>query len=137
MNETSEQSLPAASRRNPFWVCLVVFLALAVDGGFRLMRSLDQRRQLHQLQLTQVANIGRLSSVLAQSRQVETKLQAVSLDLIRVARTNSLAAQLVREFNIQYTPGAETAAPALVNPAANSAPVEAAPKVDPASATTK
>ena len=137
MNEASEQSSPAASRRNPFWVCLAVFLALAVDGGFRLMRSLDQRRQLHQLQLTQVANIGRLSSVLAQSRQVETKLQAVSLDLIRVARTNGLAAQLVREFKIQSTPGAETAAPALVNPAVNSDPVEAAPKADPAGATIK
>lgn len=111
MNQDPERTSPAASRRNPFWVCLVVFLALAVDGGFRLARVLEQRRQLDQLQLTQAANIGRLSTVLTQAQKVETRLQAISLDLIRVARTNGVAAQLVREFNIQYTPGTEIAAP--------------------------
>jgi hypothetical protein len=119
VNQDDERTSLAASRRNPFWVCLVVFLALAVDGGFRLTRVLEQRRQLDQLKLNQAANIGRLSPVLAQAQQIETKLQAISVDLIRVARTNGLAAQLVREFNIQYTPGAETAAPkATTNTAA-------------------
>ena len=110
VNQDPERTLLAASRRNPFWVCLMVFLALAVDGGFRLARLLEQRRQFDQFRLTQAANIGRLSPVLAQAQPVKTKLQAISLDLIRIVRTNGLAAQLVREFNIQYTPGAETAA---------------------------
>ena len=117
MNPDRERGLLATSRRNPFWVCLLVFLAFAIDGGARMIRQMEQRRELYRMQLTQAGNAGRLSSVLAQAPQVEAKLQNISLDLIQVARTNALAAQLVREFNIQWTPGTETAAPAAVVPA--------------------
>jgi hypothetical protein len=110
VNQDREHSVPEAGHRNPFWVCLVVFLALTVDGGFRFSRLLEQRRQLGQMQLAQAVNLGRISPALAQAQQLETKLQAVSLDLIRVARTNTPAAQLVREFNIQFTSGADASA---------------------------
>lgn len=126
MNAERERNLLEATKRSPFWVCLAVFLALAVDGGWRIARQFEQRGQLNQMQLSQAANIGRLSSVLQQTPQVEAKLQAISLDLIRVARTNALAAQLVREFNIQWTPGSETAAPVTVAPATNTAALPAA-----------
>ena len=121
MSEGREANGGEVSRRNPFWICLIVLLALAADSGFRFLRSLEQRQQLRQLQLNQAANIGRMATVLAQAPQVEAKLQAVSLDLMQVARTNALAAQLVREFNIQLSPGAATASPAGLNPGADSA----------------
>lgn len=131
MNQDREHALLEASRRNPFWVCLVVFLAFAVDGSARLIRQVEQHQQLGRLQLTQATNVGRLSTVLAQAPQVEAKLQAISVDLVQVARTNALAAQLVREFNIQWTPGTESATPAAVAPATNAA----AATTHPASAT--
>jgi hypothetical protein len=130
MNHDRDRALLEATRRNSFWVCLVVFAVLATDGGFRLVKLLNQRKQIDQMQLSQAANIGRMSSMLSQMPQIEAKLQAISIDLIQVARTNATAAQIVRDFNIQWNPGAETASPPLTNaPAPVSAPVRPAAPV--------
>ena len=101
---------PEVSRRNPFWVCLVVFLLLACDYGYRLVNLVDQRDQLSQAALMQAQNIG----TLAQARQLETRLEALSVELIQVAKTNVAARQIVQDFNIQWNPGptAPTALPA-------------------------
>ena len=55
---------------------------------------------------------------LAQLPQIEAKLQALSFELIQVAKTNAAAAQIVREFSIQWTPPAESylAPPASLPP---------------------
>lgn len=93
---------------SPFWICLLVFLVLAADAGFRVARILEQRDQLTQAQSNQTATLKRLSSALAQLPEFERKLQAISVDLIQLGRTNPVAAQLIREFNINWNPGAET-----------------------------
>ncbi len=49
---------------------------------------------------------------LAQARQLESRLEAFSLDPLQVAKTNAAAKQIVQEFNIQWTPGPATPVPA-------------------------
>jgi len=110
MNADKQNTLTESSRRNPFWVCLAVFLLLACDYGFRLVNLLDQREQLNQAVLMQAQNAG----ALRQSQQLEKRLEALSLELLQVAKTNAAARQIVREFNIQWTPSpaAPVSAPA-------------------------
>ena len=114
MSHDKEKRLAEASSHNPFWVCFVVFLLLACDYGFRLMSLLNQREQLNQAALVQAQNQG----ALAQARQLERRLETLSLELLQVAKTNAAAQQIVQEFNIQWTPGpaAPVPAPAPSNP---------------------
>jgi hypothetical protein len=100
VNVDKERTRLELSRRSPFWVCLLVFLLLACDYGFRLNSLLDQREQLNQVLLMQAKNMG----VLTQRQQLERRLEAFSLDLLEVARTNATAKQIVQDFNIQWNP---------------------------------
>jgi hypothetical protein len=108
MNPDKEKKLAELAGRNPFWVCIIVFLLLAGDYGFRLVNLLNQRDQLSQALLMQAQNVG----ALAQARQLETRLEALSLELLQVAKTNAAAKQIVQEFNIQWTPGPAAPVPA-------------------------
>ena len=101
MNSDKEKTFLELTRRNPFWICLVVFLALACEQGFRLAAQMDQRDQLNQAQIMQAQNRG----ALIQAQQLETRLQSLSLELLQVAKTNGLAKQIVQDFNIQWNPG--------------------------------
>ena len=107
MNQNPDRTHVQVRQQNPFWVCFLVFALLGADYGYRVVKLVQQRIQLGQAQLNQAQNIGRMSDMLAQRTQVETRLQAFSVDLVRVARTNTAAAQIVREFNIQWNPGPE------------------------------
>src|SRR5262245_10482181 len=107
MNADKERALLELARRNPFWICLVVFLALAADQAFRLQAQWEQREQLNQARLMQAQNV----SALVEAQQLETRLQSLSLDLLQLAKTNSVAKQIVQDFNIQWNP-APAAAPA-------------------------
>ena len=129
MNPDKEKRLAEVSRRNPFWICFTVFLLLAGDYGFRLANLLTQRDQLSQAQLMQAQNAG----ALAQVRQLEGRLESLSLDLLQIAKTNAAAKQIVQEFNIQWNPGPAASAPAP----ASSVPVPAASVPTPAATTPK
>ena len=113
MNADKQKALAELSRRSPFGICLVVFLLLACDYGFRLVGLWNQRAQLNQALLRQVQNAGALT----QAQQMERRLEALSLELLQVAKTNAAAKQIVQDFNIQWTPGpaAPVAAPAATN----------------------
>lgn len=109
----TEPVLVAPAGRNPFWVCLAVFLVLAVDNGFRLdelaglRQQLEaQRRQLEGLRLNQAQEVAQLGPGLSQQSQIEFRLQAFSMDLLQVAKTNAAAQEIVQEFKIQWTPAA-------------------------------
>ena len=108
MNPDKEKKLLELSRRSPFGVCLLIFLLLAADYAFRLVSLLDQRAQLNRALLMQTQNAG----ALAQARQLESRLEALSLELLQVAKTNAAADKIVQEFNIQWTPGPATPVPA-------------------------
>ena len=108
MNADKQKNLEESSRRNPFWVCFVVFLLLACDFGYRMVNLIDQREQLNQALLMQAQNAG----ALAQARQLESRLEGLSLELLQIAKTNAAAKQIVQDFNIQWTPGPTAAAPA-------------------------
>ena len=132
MNQDRDRALFELTQRSPFWVCLLVFALLAADTGFRLANSVAQRKQLDEAQLMQAQNVGRMSSTLAQLPQIEAKLQALSLDLFQVAKTNATAAQIVREFNIRWTPPAESyltppALPPVIPASETLAPATATP----------
>jgi len=108
VNPDRERALMEVTRRSPFWVCLLVFGLLAADNAFRLADFVRVRGQLNEAERVQKQNIGRLREVLTQAPQVEAKLQALSLGLIELAKTNAKAAQIVRDFNIQWNPGRES-----------------------------
>ena len=108
MSHDKEKRTAEASRHNLFWICFTVFLLLACDYGFRLASLLAQRQQLTQTRLVQAQNAG----ALAQAQQLEARLEAFSLDLLQLAKTNAAARQIVQEFNIQWNPGPNAAPPA-------------------------
>jgi hypothetical protein len=118
MNTEKERALRELAQRNPFWVCFIVFLLLAGDYGYRMTNLLQQRTQLDQARLMQAQNVG----ALAQARQLEARLEALSLDLLQVAKTNAAAKQIVQDFNIQWTPGQAAPNPAQVPPPAAGSP---------------
>jgi hypothetical protein len=110
MNADRQRTLAEASRRNPFWVCFVVFLLLACDYGYRLVNLWDQRAQLNQAVVVQAQNAG----ALRQAQQLEARLEGFSLELLQIAKTNAVAKQIVQDFNIQWNPGPAAAVPAPV-----------------------
>jgi hypothetical protein len=112
VNTHPTQPPASAARYSPFWACLLVFALLAADTALRLVNSARQRKQLDALMLQQQQEIGRLRPLLESLNEVERRLQGVSLDLLQMAQTNATAAQIVREFGIQWTPSAGGAAPA-------------------------
>ena len=110
MNADKQKTLEASSWRSPFGVCFVVFLLLACDFGYRLVNLLEQREQLNQAVLMQAQNIGTLT----QARQLEARLESLSLDLLQVAKTNAAAKQIVQDFNIQWNPNPAISGPVPV-----------------------
>ena len=120
MNTDKQRTLTEQPRGNAFWACFIVFTLLACDYGFRLVSLWDQREQLSQAVLMQAQNAG----ALAQARQLERRLEALSLELLQVAKTNATAKQIVQDFNIQWTPPSpQASAPApAVAPAPAPAP---------------
>jgi|SRR5689334_25413757 hypothetical protein len=106
MNQDKDRELRARMRRNPFWIILILFVALAGDYSFRMSNLIEQRHQLSQTQVVQSQNL----ATLAQAQQLERRLQGLSLELLQVAKTNAAANQIVRDFNIQWNP--EPAPPA-------------------------
>jgi hypothetical protein len=112
MNTDKEKALRELAQRNPFWICFFVFLLLAADYGYRLANLVSQRNQLDQARIMQAQNVGALT----QARQLEARLEALSLDLLQVARTNSAAKQIVQDFNIQWTPSPTDTKPAPAPP---------------------
>ena len=124
MNLEKEKAFKELAQRNPFWVCFVVFLLLAGDYGFRLANLLAQRTQLDQARLMQAQNAG----ALAQARQLEARLEALSLDLLQAAKTNAAAKQIVQDFNIQWTPSPTAPSPVVSSPAPALPPVPAGQK---------
>ena len=101
MNPEKEKELRERTQRNPFWVCFIMFVLLAADYGFRLVNLVEQRNQLDQARIMQAQNAGGL----AQARQLEARLEALSLDLLQIAQTNAAAKKIVQDFNIQWSPG--------------------------------
>jgi hypothetical protein len=117
MNADKERALVELTQRSPFWICLVVFLALACDHGFRLVTQFDQQTQLkdQRVQLEQAKTMqDQNQAVLYDAQQLEARLQSLSLDLLQIAKTNAPARQIVQDFNIQWNPG-PAAAPAQTN----------------------
>lgn len=107
MNADKQKTLAESSRRNPFWVCFMVFTLLACDYGYRLVNLLDQREQLNQAALTQAQH----ADTLAQARKLEARLEAFSLELLQVAKTNAVAKQITQDFNIQWNPNPAASVP--------------------------
>lgn len=109
MSTEKEKALQARLHRSPFWVCLAVFLALTVDAGLRISEQWEARRQIRVMHHGQEGSSARL----AESRRIEAALQRLSVDLVQIGRTNAAAADIVSEFNIQWSgaPASPTATP--------------------------
>ena len=94
--------------RNPFWACLLVFAALGLNAGMQLDELLAQRGNMARAHASQDQEIVKNMDALKQQPQVEARLQALTVDLIQVAHTNSRAAQIVQEFGVSWAPPAQT-----------------------------
>jgi hypothetical protein len=90
-----------APRGNPFWILLIVILLLGGDYGYRVFTLGRQYQQLMDARFA----LPQRDAVVGQSQQMEERLQKLSIDLIQLGKTNSIANQIVREFNIQWNPG--------------------------------
>ena len=105
MKSSDERAMAETLSRNPFWPCFFVFALLATDYALRFQKLYSQRQQMVQAGMNQAQTIGRMSQALSQQTQAEAKLQALSVDLVKLASTNNTTAlQIVREFNIEWTP---------------------------------
>ena len=105
MNPEKERTAKGPAPQSPFRICFIIFLLLAGDYGFRLFSLVQQRTQLDQARILQAEN----TNVLVQARQLEARLQSLSLELLQMAKTNSAASKIVQDFNIQWTPTPPTA----------------------------
>jgi hypothetical protein len=112
MNTEKGKPMKELAQLNPFWICFIVFLLLAGDYGFRMYNLLQQRTQLDQARIMQARNAGALD----QARQLEARLERLSLDLLQVAKTNTTAKRIVQDFNIQWNPGPAAPGPAQAPP---------------------
>ena len=101
-----QKNAVAPPKYNPFWLCLVVFTALAIDSGIRFNALWKQRSQLDKAELAQPENVAQLSQYTARAEQIKSRLQALSFELVQIAKTNTAAEQIRQEFNIQWTPPA-------------------------------
>lgn len=129
MNTFPARTPETVTRYSPFWACLLVFALVGADAAFRLVASARQRKQLDALMLQQQQEIGRLRPLLQSLNEVETRLQNLSLELLHMSQTNTTAAQIVRDFGIQWTPAAGATPAAAVTAPAGTAP--AAPAANP------
>ena len=108
MNPEAKKALEESARRNAFWPCLGVFLLLACEHGIGLKNLLAQHQQLEQTRTLQDQNL----ETLMQARDLGSRIQELSLDLLEVAKTNAAAKQIVQDFGIKWNPGPT---PALTN----------------------
>ena len=102
MTPETEKALRESSKRHPFWICSVVFLLLACYFSMGLVNLVDQRKQLTNASVLQEQNL----SSLEDAKRLETRLEALSVELLQIARTNATAKQIVQDFNIQWNPAA-------------------------------
>jgi len=79
-----------------------------------LMRMLDVHKQLEQTTLLQAQNQG----AIYQTKQIESRLEGLSVELIHMGYTNATVQKIVEDFHIQWTPSAATAG---ATPVANQA----------------
>ena len=100
MNSDKSKALFDLTRRSPFWACFLVFLLLSCDYGNRIYNLLRQRDQLTQAMMNQARNSARLT----EAQELERRLEAFSLELLAVSKTNAEARQIVQDFNIQWNP---------------------------------
>jgi len=128
MNAEKEKAILETARRNPFWVCVFVFLLLACDHGFGLANLVQQRQRLNQAELYQTQNF----NTLTQAKQLEARLEALSFELIQIAKTNTAAQQIIQDFNIQWHPNPAANLDATAATPASAAPATAAPAPAPA-----
>lgn len=71
-----------------------VLVALCVAYGVQIWGLYTQRSQIKKLEAS-------YESVLPQVQTVNTKLQGISQDLLKMASTSPAAERIVREFNIK------------------------------------
>jgi hypothetical protein len=89
-----------ASRHSPFWPILLLGVTLVAHFGWQV--GLGVREYRAGLAL---ADQQRLLDV--QASEAEVKLQAMMIELLDLARVNSNAMSIARQFAIEYTPSVE------------------------------
>jgi hypothetical protein len=105
MNADQVNTAVPVAERSPFWVFFIVFALLAGDYGFRLVNLLQNRAQLERVKATQDQNAG----VLTRTRQLDSRIEALSIELLQLGTTNAAAQRIVQELNIKWTPSSAPA----------------------------
>lgn len=118
MNFDDTTQRPAPSYLLPFALLAISFTVLLVYQIINLNKQ-NSRMQETRKQLTEI--IGQREELVKQSTELQTKLQAMALDLLELAKTNEKAKAIVQKYNIQQTapPQAPQTAAATATPAPN------------------
>ena len=94
MPEASHRPANGSSEYSPFWAVAIVFLVLMIGYTVQMQSQWNQRRQARN---TEVA----LAELMPRVNAIDTKLENVSQELIRMSATSAAARQIVEEFNIR------------------------------------
>lgn len=85
---------------SPFWPIVLLGLSLVAFLGWQVTLGIKEYR-------AGLAMVDRQRLIGVQAADAEAKLQAMVLDLLELARTNTAANAIVEQFSIQYTPPAQ------------------------------
>lgn len=85
-------------------LCLVS-LSVAIFMGWQVSLGIEQRQELIRMGERQ-------KSLASQAAQTESQLQALMMDLLRLAETDKDARAIISKYNIRFNPPADAAAPA-------------------------
>ena len=97
----------------PFWPLLFMGISLTLFFGWQVVQNFKQHTNTVRLTDQQAL-------LSAQAVEAEAKLQALMMDLIKLAETDPDAEDLVKQFGIKFNPAAapvNPASPAVVEPA--------------------
>lgn len=83
----------------PFWPLCMIALSLTVFFGWQVTVAVRQYVDLLRLQ-------DRQAELSVQAAQAEGKLQAVMIDLLKLAKTDSDAKAIVNKYGIKFNPAA-------------------------------
>lgn len=81
----------------PFWPVFILIITIGVTLGWQVILANQQRQNLEKIAEQQLV-------MSQQAAQTEAKLQAIMVDLVELARTNSEAQVIVRKYNIKMNP---------------------------------
>lgn len=103
---------------SPFWICLVVFIAIFATGISQSTALFEQR------EMVKVAEKN-TAQIAEKYKTAQTKIENLAKDLVALSATNENAKKIVQEFNIKVnSPLTGTSKPATPSKSTTPSPAK-------------